>query len=35
MKANIGEYDAIWFGGGAAGRFGAAFIKRLAEGLSR
>ena len=29
MKANIGEYDAIWFGGGAAGRFGAAFHKAL------
>ena len=23
------EYDAIWFGGGASGRFGAAFLKAL------
>lgn len=25
------EYDAIWFGGGAAGRFGAAFHKALGK----
>ena len=25
----VKEYDAIWFGGGAAGRFGAAFHKAL------
>ncbi len=29
MKADSREYDAIWFGGGAAGRFGAAFMKAL------
>jgi len=23
------NFDAIWFGGGAAGRFGAAFMKAL------
>lgn len=29
MKSNSGEYDAIWFGGGAAGRFGAVYMKAL------
>lgn len=29
MNENFGEYDAIWFGGGAAGRFGAAFQKAM------
>ena len=29
MKDKSGEYDAIWFGGGAAGRFGAVYMKAL------
>jgi dihydrolipoamide dehydrogenase len=29
MTNHTKEYDAIWFGGGAAGRFGAAFLKAL------
>lgn len=29
MNKNFNEYDAIWFGGGAAGRFGAAYMKGL------
>ena len=29
MTEKFGEYDAIWFGGGASGRFGAAYMKAL------